>query len=219
MSVRDGIGLALVELLGPPIFRTMCSTLRFQVEGREHQARVWREDSPVVFITWHGRLLPLLYLYRGAGLVMLVSRHRDGEYLTRLGMRLGYRAVRGSSTRGGYGALRALVRQVRRGRSLAITPDGPLGPREELKPGALQVSRITGAPVVPVMAGARRAWWIEGWDRFLIPKPFATVRVAIGQPQYIPANMSVSDLEILAGQLQTSLQALKTQVDGPEPVT
>jgi lysophospholipid acyltransferase (LPLAT)-like uncharacterized protein len=167
----------------------------------------------VVFVTWHGRLLPLLYLYRGKGLVMLVSQHRDGEYLARLGGKLGYDAVRGSSTHGGHAALRQLVRRVRDGDSLAITPDGPQGPREKFKPGALQVARMTGAPVLPVMAGARRAWWVEGWDRFLIPKPFARLRVAIGEPDWISPDASVRDLERHAERLESVLEGLKAQVD------
>ncbi|KPK55849.1 MAG: hypothetical protein AMS21_13190 [Gemmatimonas sp. SG8_38_2] len=187
--------------------------MKFVVEGSEYQESTWTAGEPVVFITWHGRLLPLLYLYRGRGIVMLVSQHRDGEYLTRLGTKLGYDAVRGSSTRGGFPALRELVRKVRGGRSLAITPDGPQGPREKVKPGALQVARVTGAPVIPVMAGANRAWWVEGWDRFLIPKPFATVRVAIGEPLRIPRDSSLRDLECEAQAIESQLQRLKAQVD------
>ena len=213
MKARDRLGLGLAGSLAPILIRGFYSTLKFQIQGGVHQS-AWEAGEPVVFITWHGRLLPLLYLYRGHGLVMLVSQHRDGEYLTRLGCKLGYDAVRGSSTHGGYPALRELVRKVRKGSSLAITPDGPQGPREKLKPGALQVARITGAPVIPVVAGTERAWWIEGWDRFLIPKPFSNVRVAIGEPQHIPRECSVSELEAQAVAIEAQLGDLKSQVDG-----
>jgi lysophospholipid acyltransferase (LPLAT)-like uncharacterized protein len=205
--------LALAGALGSWVLRGLCSSQQFDVVGTEHQRESRGAGEAVVFVTWHGRLLPLLYLYRSRGIVMLVSQHRDGEYLARIGRRLGYDAVRGSSTRGGYPALRALVRKIRDGRSLAITPDGPQGPREQFKAGALQVARITGAPVIPVMAGARRAWWIEGWDRFLVPKPFARIRVAVGKPQRIPRDSSVGDLEGYAERLQRILQELKARVD------
>ena len=211
--MRDRLSLGLAGSFAPLLFRGVYRSLRFVVEGSEHQVSTWVAGEPVVFVTWHGRLLPLLYLYRGQGIVMLVSQHRDGEYLTRLGTKLGYDAVRGSSTRGGFPALRELVRKVKGGSSLAITPDGPQGPREVLKPGVLQVARITGAPVIPVMAGANRAWWVEGWDRFLIPKPFATVRVAIGEPLHIPQDSSLRDLEYKAQAIESQLQRLKTQVD------
>jgi lysophospholipid acyltransferase (LPLAT)-like uncharacterized protein len=213
VKTRDRVLLALAGGIGPLLLRTLYASLRFQIVGAEHQESTWQAGKPVVFVTWHGRLLPLLYLYRGRGLVMLVSQHRDGEYLTRLGSGLGYDAVRGSSTRGGFEALRELVRKIRRGRSLAITPDGPQGPREELKPGALQAARITGAPVIPVMAGCQRAWWVEGWDRFMIPKPFAQVSVAIGPPRRIPRTCTLHELAEHARELETEMQSLKAVVD------
>ncbi len=212
MRARDRLALDLVGRWGPVLFRALYSTLKFDVSGRDNQAS-WEAGQPVVFVTWHGRLLPLLHLYRRRGLVMLVSQHRDGEYLTRLGQGLGYSAVRGSSTRGGYPALRQLVRHLKSGRSLAITPDGPQGPREQFKPGALQAARITGAPVIPVMAGTGRAWWVEGWDRFLIPKPFARVRVTIGRPWWIAKQSTVTDIERDAEKLEAYMQELKADVD------
>jgi lysophospholipid acyltransferase (LPLAT)-like uncharacterized protein len=212
VRTRERIALTLAGGAGPWLVRGLCAGLRFEVTGEEHQA-VWRGGRPAVFVTWHGRLLPLLYLYRGQGIVMLVSRHRDGEYLARLGRGLGYDAVRGSTTHGGSAALRELVRKVRGGRTLAITPDGPQGPREKMKPGALQVARLTEAPVIPVMAGTRQAWWVEGWDRFMIPKPFAKVRVAIGKPRYIARGTPLRGLERCAEELEAELQELKARVD------
>lgn len=200
-------------LLAPPLFRAAYSTLKFETTD-ESNLEPWKTGESVVFVSWHGRLLPLLYLFRNRGIVMLVSQHRDGEYLTRLGRGLGYDAVRGSSTRGGHGALRELVRKVRGGSSLAITPDGPRGPKEKLKPGALQVARITSAPVIPIMAGGDSAWWVEGWDRFMIPKPRATIRVAVGAPRIVPGDASVRDLEQYASELEDQLQSLKAAVDG-----
>jgi lysophospholipid acyltransferase (LPLAT)-like uncharacterized protein len=194
------------------LFQALYSTLRFDVVGRDNQQQ-WEAGEPVVFVTWHGRLLPLLQLYRRRGIVMLVSQHRDGEYLTRLGKGLGYAAVRGSSTRGGYPALRQLVREIKSGRSLAITPDGPQGPRERFKPGALQAARITGVPVIPVMAGADRAWWVEGWDRFLVPKPFARVQVRVGEPWRVSKQSSLAAIEREAGALEAYMQELKAEVD------
>ena len=110
-------------------------------------------------------------------------------------------------------ALRELVRELRAGRSLAITPDGPLGPREKLKPGALQAARMTGTAVIPVMAGTRRAWWVEGWDSFMVPKPFARISVAIGEPRRVPRDCSVRELDDHARALESRLQDLKAQVD------
>ena len=205
--------LAAAEHIAPLLLGLVYSTLRVRVVGEEAIESTWRAGEPSIFVGWHGRLLPLVYLYRNEDLVMLVSGHRDGEYLARVGRGLGYDSIRGSSTRGGVGALRQMVRAVRGGRSLCITPDGPKGPREVFKPGALQVARLSGAPVIPVLAGADRAWWIQGWDRFLIPKPFARVKVAFGQPRRIPARASTEDLQSQARELELELGRLKDTVD------
>lgn len=205
--------LAAAEHVAPALLKLAYTGLRVRVVGEEafEPARAGRAS---IFVGWHGRLLPLVYLYRDRNLVMLVSGHRDGEYLARVGRGLGYDSIRGSSTRGGVGALRRMMRALRRGRSLCIAPDGPRGPREVFKPGALQVARLSGAPVIPVLAGADRGWWIEGWDRFLIPKPFARVTVAFGQPRRIPEGATSEDVESQARELELELGRLKALVDG-----
>lgn len=213
MRVSDRVLLALAGAFGPLVIRGIYMTLKFEVFGAEH-LEVWRAGVPAVFVGWHGRLLPLLYLFRGHRIVMLVSRHRDGEYLRRVGWGLGYDAVRGSSSRGGAAALRELVRRVRSGQSVAITPDGPRGPKERFKPGALQVARLTQAPVIPVLAGCQQAWWVEGWDSFMVPRPFATVRVAVGCPRVISRSAGVGELDEQARWLEAEMGELKEQVDG-----
>src|SRR3989441_4638733 len=103
------------------------------------------------------------------------SRHRDGGHLTELSERWGYRVVRGSSKRGGEAGLLGLVRHLRDGAEVALTPDGPRGPAERVKPGALAAAHYADALVIAAGARASSAWWLRSWDRFCIPKPFAAV--------------------------------------------
>ncbi len=213
MRIRDRITLGLTRYVGPTALRIVYARLTFTITGDEWLDSTWRNGQPVVFASWHGRLLPLFLLYRGNNVVILVSSHRDGEYLARLGKGLGYDSIRGSSTRGGSTALREMIKAVQAGRSVAITSDGPTGPREKVKPGALQVARMTGAPLIPISAGTKQAWWFEGWDRFLIPKPFAHVRVAIGEPMLIEREVTDSELEKRALELERTLTRLKSLVD------
>ena len=213
MRVRDRVGPLAAGLLGPFLLRGMYSSLKFDMIGGEH-LNSWRAGEPTVFVVWHGRLLPLLYRYRGERIVLLVSQHRDGEYLARVGHGLGYDSVRGSSSHGGASAVRQLVRRVQAGDSLAITPDGPRGPKERFKPGVLQVARITEAPVIPILAGSQHGWWIEGWDSFLVPKPFARIRIAVGPPRIVPGDTPTKELVEHARELETELETLKSQVDG-----
>jgi lysophospholipid acyltransferase (LPLAT)-like uncharacterized protein len=181
--------------VGGALLDSLFATVQYTVEGKEHYEQFTRAGKPVVFAIWHGRLLAPAYLHRGQGVVSLISASADGEYLARLLAHWGFGNVRGSSSRGGTEALRELVRTVRRGHSLAITPDGPRGPMQKLKPGVLLAAQLAGAPIIPATATATRGWWPGRWDRFLIPKPFASVRVRYAEPYFIPR--AAGDAEII----------------------
>lgn len=164
------------------LVRLLASTWRYRVRGWEHVTAARASGRPVIYVCWHSRLLPLLYHRRNEGIALLISRHRDGGYLADLSRRLGYRVVRGSSKRGGEVGLLGLVRHLQGGGEVALTPDGPRGPAERLKPGALAAAQHAEALVIAAGARASRAWWIRSWDRFCVPKPFARVDVAYGPP-------------------------------------
>jgi len=134
----------------------------------------------VIFTLWHGELLPLLWHHRGEGVAVVISEHRDGEIIAQIAERLGYTTVRGSTSRGGGRALIGLMRAVQAGHDGAVTPDGPRGPAHVFAPGAAIAAQRTGAPLAMIRASAKRAWRLKSWDRFLVPKPFATVRVVYG---------------------------------------
>lgn len=190
------------------------ATTRYQTVSPETFREFKHGGQPVIYVLWHGRLLPLTYGRRGEGVVALISRNRDGEYIARIVERWGFETVRGSSSRGGMAALRDLVRKVREGKSIAITPDGPRGPREQMKPGAVILAQLSGAPIIPAAASAERAWWFGRWDRFLIPQPFSRIRVAYGEPLFVPRQLGDGSLESYQAEVQARLDALMRQVDG-----
>jgi lysophospholipid acyltransferase (LPLAT)-like uncharacterized protein len=215
-TTREEVRLRAVSLLGGGALSALFATTRFRVDGEDNFLQFWREGKPVVFVLWHGRLLAGTYWQRGNGLVALISQHRDGEYIARMVERWGYGTVRGSSTRGGTGAMRGLVRRVREGRSVVLTPDGPQGPRERMKAGALVVAQLSGAPVIPVATGAERAWVVANkWDRFQIPKPFSRVRLVYGEPIEIPRDADAAELERRSAMVQEQLDGLMRVVDAP----
>jgi lysophospholipid acyltransferase (LPLAT)-like uncharacterized protein len=112
----------------------------------------------------------------------MISASRDGELISTIGRFFGYTAVRGSSSRGGKEATREMVDHLQAGKRCAITPDGPRGPRREMKPGAVNIARLTGCPVVPFGFAAERCWRLKSWDRFIIPKPFSRAVFVYGDP-------------------------------------
>lgn len=191
----------------------LLGTMRFELHGVANLERLRAEGRPCIFVLWHGRLLSLCYLHRGEGNVALISRSDDGEYLAETLVRWGFVPVRGSSSRGGSAALREVVRHARSGRSIAITPDGPRGPRQEMKAGAIVAGQMAGIPLVPVAAGANRAWWFGGWDRFLVPRPFARIRVAYGEPVEIPREIDAAAQADYMSRLEAELNRLTQWVD------
>ena len=184
MAKRGGRdrALAFIVPLGALVVRLLAWTWRIRVVNPEAIEPLRAANSPYVFACWHGQMLPLLWVHRGQGIAILVSEHRDGEIITRIARTIGFNAVRGSTTRGGGRALLGLVAELERGNVVAVTPDGPRGPAGHFAPGALVAAQRAGVPVLTVGAYASSAWTLGSWDRFLIPKPFARIRVAYGGP-------------------------------------
>ena len=166
----------------------LARTWRIELRHDDHWTNLSRAGLPYLFLLWHEALLPLLWFHRGQGVAIVVSEARDGRYLAELASRLGYQCLHGSSTRGGVRALLAAARALEAGTPVAFTPDGPQGPRRELKPGILAAAQRTGAPILPIHAVADRAWRLKSWDRFMIPHPFARVRIGYGRPFSVGAD-------------------------------
>ena len=211
-AVLDRMGPAGVSLMGRYVLGALFRTLHVESTGPHALSRLGEERTPVIFVFWHGRLLPLIHIHRHQGTVVLVSEHRDGDYIAGLMHHFGFGTVRGSSTRGGVRGLKGLIRAARAGRDLAITPDGPRGPDRELKLGVLTVARMTGLPLVPVGVGITSAWRVRSWDGLLVPKPFSTVRVAYGRPTLVQRNADQAEIDEVAASLQRSLGDLSGQV-------
>lgn len=181
------LGLLLLYVLG--------ATWRVRFVNPE----VWHAQHlggrSVILTLWHGQLLPLLWANRGRPLAVMISEHADGEIIARVAHAMGYRPVRGSTTRGAARALLTAAREVDAGYDLAITPDGPKGPARSVAPGALVIAQRTGAALLPMTAWASRAWRLKSWDSFMIPKPFARVHVAYGTPIRIDSDSARKAVE------------------------
>ncbi len=199
---------ALIGVLGSLLVGTLGATWRIRVLGGEHEAACERGAS-FLYAFWHGQLLPLVYLHRGKGVAVLVSQNRDGEYITQVIHRKGFRTVRGSTSRGGFRSLMEMVRHAERGTRLAITPDGPRGPRWRAQPGALLVAQRAGIPILPVAVSAWPRRQLSSWDRFLIPAPFARVVMAFAAPLHLPDDLEIDALIAeWTGPLETTLAEL-----------
>jgi lysophospholipid acyltransferase (LPLAT)-like uncharacterized protein len=172
----------IAAAIGPLFIQALAATWRIRVRGAEYLHALRQARRPFVFVLWHSRILPLLYQHRNEEIVLLISRHRDGQHLANLAERWGYRSVRGSTKRGGEVGLLGIVRALQGGAVVAITPDGPRGPAEQVQPGAVAAAQHAGAVLLPIGARPSSAWWLGSWDRMCIPKPFSRVDVVYGPP-------------------------------------
>jgi lysophospholipid acyltransferase (LPLAT)-like uncharacterized protein len=154
-------------------------------EGSEAFDAMLERGEPFIVVFWHGEIVPVTWVHRRRGIAPLISRHADGEVIARIVEGLGYRTVRGSTTRGGVRALLETAQRVEEGITVGFTPDGPRGPRHVFAPGALIVAQRTGRPIIALGATASRAWRLRSWDRHLVPKPFATVTIRYSGPEYV----------------------------------
>lgn len=202
IRAADLVFYALIHIIG--------RTTRFEVEGWDNWEAATRDGRAPIYTIWHDRVFLSTYFWRQRRIVVMTSRSFDGEYIARFIQRFGYGAARGSSSRGGVGALVEMVRLMRAGCPGAFTIDGPRGPRHVAKMGAVLLAKKTGHPVLPFSINAARYHEISSWDRFQIPMPFTRARVVIAPPIYVPAD---ADEQLLAAK-QAELQRTLDQLDG-----
>lgn len=193
--------------LGAIVIRLLAMTWRIRVTNDGQLDAPRAAGRRFIYTCWHGELLPLIWYHRARGIVIVISEHRDGEIIARIAESIGYSTVRGSTSRGGSRALIGLMREIAAGRDAAVTPDGPRGPAHVFAPGAAIAAQRTGALILPVRARASRAWRLKSWDRFVIPKPFATVHVEYGPLTSVEAS-SPREAAEQAPRLQSILDAI-----------
>ncbi len=202
---------AAAGVLGSWFLRVMRATWRV----RQHpprfvlSRRAARTSGPgTIYVQWHSRIALSASTQAGTGTRVLVSQHGDGEYITRIIHRLGMSTIRGSTTRGGARALLEVVRALRDGHDVGITPDGPRGPRLRVQPGCVLAAMKSAAPIVPIAFECRRARRLRSWDRFVVPWPFTRVAVHFGEEIRVPAGLEESEIEAWCRRVEEALDAV-----------
>lgn len=200
--------------LAAQYIRLVHATGRWEVVGGDIPARYWDTGQPFIFATWHGRLMMLACAWRrGQPIHMLTSHHRDGQLIARTVAHFGVSQVTGSTSRGGAAALRGMLRVLRAGDYVGISPDGPRGPRMRASPGVVTVAKLAGVPVIPVTYSAARRRVMGSWDRFLVPLPFSRGVFVWGRPIEVPRDASEAAQEALREEIETRLNALTMAAD------
>lgn len=190
------------------LIRALGATARFRIEGWENWEAATRNGRQPIYTFWHDQIMLGTYFWRRRGIVVMTSRSFDGEYIARFIQRFGYGAARGSSSRGGVGALVDMIKLVRANCPAAFTIDGPRGPRHVAKMGALLLAKKTGSPILPFAVVPTHAYAAPSWDRLRIPFPFTRVRVLIAPPIHVAPDADDAALDAAREELQRALDSL-----------
>lgn len=187
-SVLPYGGLFLVKMLS--------STYRLKIVDPQNEGGAIERDGSIIYASWHQRFFPgITFFATRKPIAILISRSRDGEFISHIVNILGWQAVRGSSSKGGSEGLQQLKELARRGYRIGHIVDGPKGPFGVVKPGLLRIAQASGMAVVPTITSSEKKWSFRSWDRFLIPKPFSRVIIRFGEPISIPPDLDEDEFE------------------------
>lgn len=210
MKIRNPLLIEILSFAVSILIRVWMATLRFRYEplGPCLDPRKNKDGRKFLYAFWHENILVPAYQFRDLGIAVLISKHADGQLIARAVERLGFATARGSSTRGGVEALKGMIRQAQKA-NIAITPDGPRGPRRKAQSGVAYLASATGCPVVPFAVGFGSARRLKSWDRFALPTPFSRVWLLTGDPIEVPANLDENRLDHFLKLIQDELDRLQ----------
>ncbi len=199
--------------------RLMRTTGRWRTEGGDHPAHYLTEGKPFIVAFWHQRLLMMPYTWRSVGgdrpFNMLISSHRDGEIISRTIARFDIKTIAGSTGKGkgGAAALRQILKALKAGEVVGMTPDGPRGPRMRASDGIIQAARMAGVPIFPLTYSASNRKVIQSWDRFILPLPFSRGVFHWGDPIFVDRKLDEENMEAKRVELENALTELTQKTD------
>jgi len=200
--------------LGAHYIRIVYSFNRWEVVGGEVATSFWDSEKPFILAFWHGRILMMPCCWKqGQTIHMLISQHRDGQIIARVIDHFGIHPVLGSTHKGGTVAFRTLLRALKAGECVGITPDGPQGPRMVASEGIVHIARLSGVPVIPCTFATKRYRLLKTWDRFVVALPFARGLFIWGQPLSLSAKATAKEQEEFRRSIEDSLNAITSEAD------
>jgi lysophospholipid acyltransferase (LPLAT)-like uncharacterized protein len=200
--------------LGAQYIRLVHATGRWEVLGDEAPKACWDANEPFILAFWHGRILMMPYCWqKGRPIRMLISSHPDGQIIARTVSHFGIDTAVGSTTRGGGAALRTMLKALKDGICVGITPDGPRGPRMRASEGVVQVARLSGVAVIPCTFSTRRRRVLGSWDRFVVAWPFSGGVFVWGRPIRVARDADEATIEQSRLAIEQSLNDICAEAD------
>ena len=212
--LRSGAVQGAACALAAFYIRAVHATGRWRVVGAEAPEALWRDGTPFILAFWHGRILMMPFSWpRATPINMLISQHRDGQLIARTVRHFGIDSIAGSTSHGGSAALRAILRALKDGQCVGVTPDGPRGPRMRAAGGAIDIARLSGVPILPAAFATSRRRVLGSWDRFVLAWPFSRGVFVWGAPIALPKDADAAARESARRQLEDGLNAVTAEAD------
>ena len=204
----------LISLLGSLYVLFVYKTSTIDLKNRKNIDKLFKKKESFIYAFWHDQLLicPLTWQSEFE-IKVLISKHRDGDIIARLISKLGFKAIRGSThksgktkNKGGLTSARQMIKSLKNGISIGISPDGPKGPRHKVSDGILSISRLSNSSILPVGIGFKKKWVLNTWDKFIIPKPFNQITIIWGEP--LPALKNEKSINQIKSKLESTMYNL-----------
>lgn len=214
MKVRHPLLIKAFGFAVAWLVRLWIGTLRYRYRplGANFDPHQPHFQGRYLYAFWHENILVPAYHYARRDIHVLISEHADGQLIAEACRHLGFRVVRGSATRGGARAIRQMVRRSRSAH-LAITPDGPRGPRRQVQPGVVYLAALTGLPIVAFGIAFDRAWRMSSWDRFAVPRPWSAAVCVTAEPVHVPENLRKDQFEHYRQLVQDAMNAASDEAE------
>lgn len=201
-------------LVGAGYIRLVHLTGRWQVVRNDVPEQFWQQNQPFILCFWHGRLMMMPYCWNFKYPIhMMVSHHRDGQFIARTVKNFGIDTVAGSSSKGGAKALREMIKLLAGGASVGLTPDGPRGPRMRASAGLVSLARLSGAPIIPAAYSINRGWNLGSWDRFLVGGLFGRGVFVWADPIVVARDADAETQELARLKIETTLNDITDEAD------
>ena len=213
-KIRRFLYYYLFPYAGLFLVRLLSATYRIRIVDPENEQDILKTRGQVVYASWHQRFFPgFTFFSTRKPIAIMISKSRDGEMAARAVNILGWRAVRGSSSRGGKQALETIKILVGQGYKVGHIVDGPQGPFGTVKPGLIRIAQYADLPIVPTITSGQNRWVFNSWDRFMVPKPFSRVIIRFGSPVYVPRDMGQGEFEQMQEHVAQDLKQLYEDTD------
>lgn len=180
-------------------------TCRVRWHNQDALDQLKENDQPFVLSMWHNCCTIAAWVMKNSDVTVMISDSKDGEYVSRLANSFGIPTIRGSSSSGSEKAIRAALRVLARKKSIAITPDGPRGPRYKMKSGVLWFAASSKSPIIPLHIESSRQWEFKSWDKHCFPKPFSTIHVRFGEPIYLERSRVEDNIEQVSQEVEDGM--------------